>query len=79
MQQAKKEKFLERMAMEKERLEKVQREREMQLYEKRRLQSELEAEKEQILRDFELKKKRLKQGQMSARNPSLYASVRRVS
>lgn len=79
MQQAKKEKFLERMAMEKERLEKVQREREMQLYEKRRLQSELEAEKEQILRDFELKKKRLKQGQMSARNPSFYASVRRVS
>lgn len=55
--------FLERMSVEEERLQRVQREKEEQTRERRRLQGLLEKEKAQILQDFERKKRRLRDGQ----------------
>ena len=53
-EEMKRTKYLERMGIEKEHLERIQKEREHQLIEKRRLQNVLDNEKEQILKDFEL-------------------------
>lgn len=53
------------MEIEKERLEKLKKEREQQLIEKKRLQATLDQEKEQILKEFELKKNKLIHGQLS--------------
>ena len=51
------------MGLEKERIAKVQREKELQIQERKRVQELLEKEKEIILKDFEKKKKKLIEGQ----------------
>jgi len=62
MSNLKKDMFLEKMSQEHERIARVQKEKEQQFLERKRLQEILEKEKQQVLQDFEKKKKKLLEG-----------------
>lgn len=62
MSNLKKDMFLEKMTQEHERIARVQKEKEQQFMERKRLQEILEKEKQQVLQDFEKKKKKLMEG-----------------
>lgn len=59
MERQRKKQVFDKMIIEKERLAQIKREKEVAYLEKKKLQEQLQMEKEAILKEFELKKKRL--------------------